>query len=119
MGWDLDFYQLWHSSQADEQGGSNHCGFKNAEVDRLAVELRATFEEPQRIAICQRIQAIIHEEQPYTFFRSAEGIFTWKNRAPAGDHTAGRWLGGVTEGLDRLHPLKNRTPLFWHILPAQ
>ena len=119
MGWDLDFYQLWHSSQADEQGGSNHCGFKNAEVDQLALDLRATFDEAKRITIAKRIQAIIHDEQPYTFFRSSEGIFTWQNRAPAGDHSAGRWLGGVTEGLDQLHPLKSRTPLFWHILPAQ
>jgi ABC-type transport system substrate-binding protein len=118
MDWEVDFYQLWHSSQITETGGSNHCAFSDPEVDRLAIELRETFDEPKRIAISQRIQAIIHEAQPYTFFRSAEGIFTWQNRAPAGDIQTDRWLLGVSEGLDRLHPLKNRTPLFWHLRTA-
>jgi peptide/nickel transport system substrate-binding protein len=109
--WDIDYFQLWHSSQADEQGGSNHCGFKNARVDELADKLRATFDTNQRIAIVKEIQAIIHEEQPYTFFRSSENIFIWQNKGkPAQD----LYLKGVTEALDTLNPLVNRSSLGWH-----
>jgi len=109
--WDIDFYQLWHSTQADVQGGSNHCGFKNPKVDELAEKLRETFDTAERVAIAKEIQAIIHEEQPYTFFQSGEGIFVWQNHGkPATD----LYLKGVTEGLDTLHPLVNRSPLRWH-----
>ncbi len=111
MDWDIDYFQLWHSTQADVQGGSNHCGFKNARVDELADKLRVTFDTAERIAIVKEIQAILHEEQPYTFFRSGEGIFVWQNHGkPATD----LYLKGVTEGLDTLHPLVNRSPLRWH-----
>jgi len=111
MDWDIDYYQLWHSTQADVQGGSNHCGFKNARVDELADKLRATFETSERIAIAKEIQAIIHEEQPYTFFRSGEGIFVWQNH---GKEATDLYLKGVTIGLDTLHPLVNRSAASWH-----
>jgi peptide/nickel transport system substrate-binding protein len=111
MDWDIDYYQLWHSSQADVQGGSNHCGFKNARVDQLADELRLTFETDKRIAIAKEIQSILHYEQPYTFFRSSVGIFIWQNHGkPAQD----LYLKGVTEALDTLNPLVNRSSIGWH-----
>lgn len=111
LDWDIDYYQLWHSTQADVQGGSNHCGFKNARVDELADKLRQTFDTAERIAIAKEIQAIIHEEQPYTFFRSGEGIFVWQNHGkPATD----LYLKGVTHALDTLHPLANRAAAYWY-----
>ncbi len=117
-GWQMDFlidyYQLWHSSQ-DAPGGSNHIGYKNTEVDRLAEQLRETFEVDARIAIVKRIQEILHDEQPYLFFRSAEGVFVWQNHPPAGQTIEpDRWLDGVTTGLDQLHPMRNTQSLFWH-----
>jgi peptide/nickel transport system substrate-binding protein len=111
MDWDIDYYQLWHSSQAEVQGGSNHCGFVNPRVDELAIKLRKTFDTAERVAIAKEIQAIIHEEQPYTFFRSGEGIFIWQNKGAA---ASDRYLKGVTDGLDKLNPLVNRSPLLWH-----
>ena len=111
MGWDIDFFQLWHSTQADVQGGSNHCGFKHARVDELADKLRATFETAERIVIAKEIQAILHEEQPYTFFRSSEGIFAWQNH---GKQATELYLKGVTEALDTLHPLANRAAAYWY-----
>jgi len=117
MDWDIDYFQLWHSSQADVPSGSNHCGFKNPRVDELADRLRTTFEPLARRAIIHEIQAILHEEQPYLFFRSAEGIFTWQNQPPGGKPAEkDRWLAGVTEGLDTLHPLKNRSPVTWRFV---
>lgn len=112
QSWDKDFYQLWHSSQADVQGGSNHCGFKNAHVDALAEKLRLTFDTDARIKIAKEIQQILHVEQPYTFFRSVEGIFIWQNHGDPNQHE--RWLDGVTTGFDTLHPLVNRQPVYWH-----
>ena len=117
MDWDIDYFQLWHSSQADVPSGSNHCGFKNPRVDELADRLRTTFEPVARTAIIREIQSILHEEQPYLFFRSVENIFTWQNHPPGGTVTEkDRWLAGVVEDLDGLHPLKNRTPISWHFV---
>ncbi|MBA3936489.1 MAG: hypothetical protein H0X38_03425 [Planctomycetes bacterium] len=114
--WDVDYFQLWHSSQAEQQGGSNHCGFINPRVDELAVKLRETFETPARIAIVKELQAIIHEEQPYTFFRSSEGILIWQNRGKAAKE---QYLDGVDESLDRLNPLIKTSlrRMYWHFRP--
>lgn len=115
-GWQLgdlepDFFQLWHSSTADEPRSSNHVGFRNARVDELCVALRETFEPEARRPIIEEIQQIIFDEQPYLFFRSSLGVFAWQNHgAPAKE----RWLSGVTEGLDTYHPLFSRTNLLWH-----
>ena len=113
MDWDIDYFQLWHSSQAEVQGGSNHGGFVNVRVDELAVKLRETFDTPSRIAIAKELQAIIHEEQPYTFLTSAEGILIWQNK---GNQAKGQYLDGVNESLDQLHPLTRTVDrrMFWN-----
>jgi peptide/nickel transport system substrate-binding protein len=108
-----DFWQLWHSSTADEPRTSNHCGFRNKRVDELADALRATFEPGERRTIIYEVQAIIQEEQPYLFFRSGEGIFTWQNKPGPGTVQPNRWLVGVTEGLDAYHPLLSRQTGAW------
>jgi ABC-type transport system substrate-binding protein len=108
---DIDFYQLWHSSQADLQGSSNMCGMKNPEIDHLAEQLRQTFETGERIAIAKRIQVLLNQLAPYTYFRSRAGIFAWQNHGPPAED---RYLDGVTFGLDHLNPVKNRSRLWWH-----
>lgn len=69
MAWvspvELDMYQIWHSSQADQ--GSNYVNFKNAEADRLIEEARLEFDREKRDALNRQVHAILHEEQPYTF----------------------------------------------------
>lgn len=62
---DIDLYQLWHSSQAEE--GSNVIGFNHPEVDRLLEEARLEFDADERAALYRRLHRILHEEQPYTF----------------------------------------------------
>jgi peptide/nickel transport system substrate-binding protein len=114
MDFDIDFYQLWHSSQIDAPGGSNHCGFSDPEVDRLALALREEFDQGKRIDIIRQVQARLNEQQPYTFFMSGKSVFIWQNRAPAGSTEQGRFLDGVTWGLDHLSPLKNRDPVSWY-----
>jgi peptide/nickel transport system substrate-binding protein len=115
MDWDIDYFQLWHSSQISVQGSSNHCGFANPQVDPLADKLRITFDTSERVAIAKEIQQIIHDEQPYTFFKSGVGIFMWQNQPPSGTAVPPeRYLGGVIKGLDSFHPLQNRTQSYWH-----
>ena len=70
LGWmsnfDPDMYQIWHSSQRSS-GGSNHIGYANAELDKLIIKMRETFDMPERIRLAHRISEILHEDQPYTF----------------------------------------------------
>jgi peptide/nickel transport system substrate-binding protein len=70
MGWGGDIleddYQLFHSSQIGNRG-SNYVGYRNAEVDRLLVEIRKNGDRGERNLLCHRVHRILHEEQPYTF----------------------------------------------------
>jgi peptide/nickel transport system substrate-binding protein len=66
-----DAYQIWHSSQAEGQG-SNFITFVNDEVDSILEEYRREFDPDRRIALYQRFQEVLHEQQPYTFL--------WKQR---------------------------------------
>ncbi len=70
LGWsgppiEGDPYQVWHSSQADK--GSNFVGFKNEEADLIMDQARPEFDQDKRVAMYHRFDAILHEEQPYTF----------------------------------------------------
>ena len=71
LGWSVPYesdpYQLWHSSQADILGSSNHIGFNNPEADALIEKLRQTFDMNERIKLAHEFHQLIHEEQPYTF----------------------------------------------------
>jgi len=70
LGWsmsrDPDLYDIWHSSKT-RKGEYNFISYKNAEVDRLLVEGRRTFDVEKRKKIYYRIHAILAEEQPYAF----------------------------------------------------
>jgi peptide/nickel transport system substrate-binding protein len=70
LGWttspDPDMFDVWHSSKTNP-GELNFVGYKNAEVDRLLVEGRSTFDIEKRKKAYFRIQEIMADEQPYTF----------------------------------------------------
>jgi peptide/nickel transport system substrate-binding protein len=70
LGWstspDPDLFDVWHSSKTNP-GELNFIGYKNAEVDRLLVEGRSTFDIEKRKKAYFRIQDIMADEQPYTF----------------------------------------------------
>lgn len=84
LGWTIayepDFYQIWHSSEADKPFTSNHIGFKNAEADRIIEELKTTFDIPRRIELCHKFQHLLHEEQPYTFLFSPYTLLALSKR---------------------------------------
>lgn len=71
LGWsttlDPDLHSVWHSSNAFE-GGLNFIGYKNDEVDELIEDGRSTFDPAVRKRCYDRIQEILHAEQPYAFF---------------------------------------------------
>jgi peptide/nickel transport system substrate-binding protein len=63
---DPDLFDVWHSSKA-EPGGLNFVGFKNAELDALLERGRRMLDQEKRKPLYDRIQEILHEEQPYCF----------------------------------------------------
>jgi len=67
-----DPYQLWHSSQAEK--GSNYVGFVNAEADEIIEAGRREFDAEKRRAMYRRLHAILHDEQPYTFFYTPQQL---------------------------------------------
>lgn len=93
-----DGYQIWHSSQASEEG-SNYISFVNPEVDSLLDEYREEFDLQKRIALYRRFQEVIHEEQPYTFLwtlrvaRAYSRRFAGVNWYPAGVDLQEWWVG--------------------------
>jgi ABC-type transport system substrate-binding protein len=63
-----DLMQLWHSKEADKAVSSNRVAFRNKDADRIAEALRVEFDEEKRVQLCHEFHALVHEEQPYTFF---------------------------------------------------
>ena len=63
---DPDMFDVWHSSKT-KPGELNFIGYSNAEVDKLLVEGRSTFDIEKRKKSYYRIQEILADEQPYTF----------------------------------------------------
>ncbi len=74
-----DPYQLWHSSQANNQG-SNYCGFINRRADQLIEMNRLEFDENKRTALMKEFQQIVHDEQPYTFLWNAVSPVLYTSR---------------------------------------
>jgi ABC-type transport system substrate-binding protein len=80
LPWDEDFYQIWHSSQADVPHGSNFVGFRNKEADAIIEKLRVTFDHDERLRLLHAFHRIVHEEQPYTFVMSRKDVVcTWND----------------------------------------
>ena len=60
-----DPYQLWHTSSYN--GGSNYCGFGNAESDAIIEKIQVTLDQGERNKLYLEFQEILHEEAPYIF----------------------------------------------------
>lgn len=94
---DPDMYDIWHSSKTNPRE-LNFIGYKNAEVDRLLVEGRSTFDMEKRKKAYFRIQEILADEQPYTFLYVPDALPVVSSRirgiepAPAGiGHNQIKW----------------------------
>lgn len=73
LGWgasspESDPRQIFHSDAIKNQG-DNFAQWKNEEADRLIDEGRREMDAAKRGLIWQRLEAVLHEDQPYTFIR--------------------------------------------------
>ncbi len=74
----VDLMQIWHSSEADKFESSNRVGFRNPDADRIAEQLRASFDPAERKDLCHAFHRLVHEEQPYTFiYQRRRPVLYW------------------------------------------
>ena len=70
LGWtsgiETDIYQIFHSSQTMVDG-DNFINYKNAKLDKLIEQARATVDDNKRMPLWQECERILVEDQPYTF----------------------------------------------------
>lgn len=70
LGWtsglETDIFQMFHSSQA-KTNGDNFINYENKELDQLIDQARATVNEEERMPLWQQAEAIMYDDQPYTF----------------------------------------------------
>jgi len=74
LGYNLDAYPYWHSSQAKE-GGYNLSQFKNFVVDSLLEKVRLEYAKEDRQETLSKIQEVISEEVPAVFLYSPTYYF--------------------------------------------
>ncbi|MBI5412585.1 hypothetical protein HZA43_05465 [Candidatus Peregrinibacteria bacterium] len=74
LGYNLDAYPYWHSSQA-KQGGYNLSQFKNFIVDSLLEKARFEYDKQSRQETLRQIQTILSEEAPAVFLYSPTHSF--------------------------------------------
>ena len=84
LGWGYgtppeDPRQVWSSEGAKEKGSSNAIGFANAEVDAIIEKLNYETDQEKRTALYHRFDAIIHDEQPYTFLYTAKASLLYRD----------------------------------------
>ncbi|MDY7001448.1 MAG: peptide-binding protein [Thermodesulfobacteriota bacterium] len=101
LGWNItqdpDNYDVWHSSKA-VPGGLNFIGYKNPELDELLERGRRILDQDRRKPIYDRVQEILHQDQPYCFLYAPQSLpivssrFQGLEPAPAGiTHNFIRW----------------------------
>ncbi len=77
LGWtgnlEGDLYQIFHSSQIDD-AGNNSIDYRNTELDRLIEQARATVIEKDRMPLWREAEAILYEDQPYTFLTRRKSL---------------------------------------------
>ncbi len=77
-GWRLDFYYKFHSHEIEE--GSNWGGYRNAEVDKLSELYRTATDEDELKRIAFRIQEVVAEDEPLTFFMRRDRLSAYVPR---------------------------------------
>ena len=77
LGWssgvETDIYQMLHSDQRADNG-DNFVNYSNPKLDQLIDQARATVDEKQRMPLWQQAEAIIYEDQPYTFLMRRKSL---------------------------------------------
>ena len=79
-GPDVDFRQIWHSSQADVPQSSNYISFRNEKADKIIEDLEVEFDDAKRIELANQFHQLMYDEQPYTFFYTRRSVFAWNKK---------------------------------------
>jgi len=66
LGYNLDLYGYWHSTQAGE-GGLNLSNYESFAVDTMIEQIRETFDEEEKESLLDKMAAIIQEDIPAIF----------------------------------------------------
>ena len=109
LGWNIledpDISSVWHSSQA-RPGGLNHGKYRNTELDAALEAGRTTLDRAARKVAYDKVQEILHHDQPYTFLYVPYSLPIVHKRirgiepAPAGiTHNIDRWWIPAAERL--------------------
>lgn len=69
MGYNLDTFSYWHSSQAGE-AGLNLSNYQNPKADFLIESIRGTFDETEKDKYLQSLAEVIAEDVPAVFLYS-------------------------------------------------
>jgi peptide/nickel transport system substrate-binding protein len=76
LGWSLgvdpDAYNIWHSKQIKD--GFNFIGYQNPVADRLWEAGRREYQPDKRRQIYHQLQALLAEDQPYTFLFVSDAL---------------------------------------------
>lgn len=114
LGWNIlqdpDIFNVWHSSNA-VPGGLNFVGYKNAEVDKLLVDGRQTFNDEERKKAYFRIQEILADEQPYVFLYVPYSLPAVSSRI----HGIKEAPAGITYNLEKWFVPKDQQK--YHVVP--
>lgn len=79
LGYDLDAFSYWHSSQATEEG-LNLSQFKNFIADSLLERARLEHNEEERLETLNELQGILTAEVPAIFLYSPTYHFAFSNK---------------------------------------
>lgn len=71
LGWsgggvETDVFLMFHSTQT-MPNGDNFINYKNPDMDKLIDLARSTINEKRRMKLWNKVEKILHEDQPYTF----------------------------------------------------
>lgn len=70
LGWtsgiETDIFQMFHSSQT-KTNGDNFINYKSPELDKLIDDARKTVDAEKRMKLWKQAEAVMYEDQPYSF----------------------------------------------------
>ncbi|MFC1655370.1 ABC transporter substrate-binding protein [Patescibacteria group bacterium] len=66
LGYNLDLYGYWHSTQASETG-LNLSNYKSFQVDTLIEQIRNTFNDEEKLAKSEQLAKVIQDDIPAIF----------------------------------------------------
>ena len=77
LGWggtlETDLHQVFHSDMI-KGTGDNNTQYSNPELDKVIEQARTTMDEEKRNKLWHKAQAILHEDQPYTFLFNSKTL---------------------------------------------